>query len=244
MLNIKSDFDVRQPIMVSQLLDSWIWPSSFERIGEYVKIPHGKPVLLSCPNGFQNFPVNYIMVRCTQQNQFWYNGKNNEFQKFQCRSEQKPILRKTGKNCLSGNTEKLRIGYEVLGEFLEVYSVCFDLDNYVPLYAEHSINRNLAADELKREEWYANEFTPYDFETIYNCEMQMAIMRIFGTGVSRDDRCCFSKRQLINSRDVLPGISQMATYNDINLVPQWSSCSTKVTYPTGEVFVHCEICYS
>lgn len=234
MLNIKHDFDVRQPIMVSQQLHNWTWPSSFNVIGEHVRIPNGESVLLSCPSGFQNFPVNDAMVRCTQKKLFSYDGKSHEFKKFQCRREQRPTTRSTGKSCLSTNTEKLRIGYELLGEFLEVYSVCFDLDDYVPIYAEHNINRNVAADELSREVWYENEFTPYDFESIYNCEMQMAIMRILGTEASRDDRCCFSKRQLVNSRDVLPGLSQMATYNHINLVPQWSSCNSKVTYPIAD----------
>lgn len=230
MLNIKYDFDATQPLMASLLPDNLIWPSSFERTGEFVKIPNGEPVLLSCPNGFQNFPVNDTMVRCNKEKQFLYNGKSYEFQKFQCRTEHKPILRNTGEICRPGTTEKLRIGYEALGRFLEVYSVCFDVENLVPIYAEHSIGRNVAAEELENEEWYTNEFTPFDFESIYNCETQMAIMGILGTGSSRDDRCCFSKRQLVNSRDVLPGLSQKATFNYLNLVPQWSSCNSKVTY--------------
>ncbi|XP_026323130.1 hemicentin-1-like [Hyposmocoma kahamanoa] len=227
MLNIKYDFDAKQPLMVLQLSDSLIWPSSFERVGEYVRIPNGQPVRLSCPNGFQHFPTNDIMVRCLKQKQFLYNGKSHEFQKFQCRTEHRPILRKTGESCLPGNTEKLRIGYEALGQFLEVYSVCFDVDNFVPIYAEHNIDRNVAAEKLKREEWYANEYTFFDLETIYNCNKQMAILKILGTGSFWDNRCCFSKRQLINSRDVLPGLSQRATYNLLNVVPQWSSCNSK-----------------
>lgn len=231
MLNIKYDFDVKQPLMVLQRSGSLMWPSSFERIREYVRIPNGEPVLLSCPSGFQIFPVNHIVATCKQQKQFFYNGKNYEFQNLQCRTENRPVLKSTRESCLPGNTEKFRIGYEVLGRFLEVYSVCFDHDNYMPVYAQYSIDRNIAADELKREEWYRNELTPVDFETIYNCEMQLAVMRIFGTGPSRDDRCCFSKRQLVNPRDVLPGLSQKATYNHINLIPHWSSCNTKVNYP-------------
>lgn len=229
MLNVKTDFNAKQPLMVTQLSDVLRWPSSFEKMGEYVRIPTGEPVLLSCDIGFEYFNETDAMVRCTQQKQFLYGGKSHEFDKFQCRTEQSLNIRSTGESCLFSNSEKLEIGYEALGQFLPVYHVCFDFDNYVPLYAEHSINRNIADAELKREEWHEIELLPYDFETIFKCESQVvALTKTLGTDVSWDSKCCFSKRQMVNSRDVLPGLSQIATFHHINLVPQWSSCNSKV----------------
>ncbi|CAH0719131.1 unnamed protein product, partial [Brenthis ino] len=61
---------------------------------------------------------------------------------------------------------------------------------------------------------------------MYNCSNQLRAFVSLRT-TTADHTCCFTKRQLVSPKDVLPGLSQLATYNYLNVVPHWSTCGTE-----------------
>ncbi|XP_049878315.1 hemicentin-2-like [Pectinophora gossypiella] len=225
-LDSKTDFTQNQPLMVSP---SMTWPS-FESNKGHIKIPPNEYIRLSCPDGFEKFNKIEMLVSCDRETNFTVDGTVHKFSDFSCKEEIKPVVKGTGKNCLfsKSSSEAIKIGYEIRGRFLEVYNICLDKDTKTPLYTNHVINHGLSGVDLKRTQWHKSELLPFNFDELYNCELQLnTISSVLGKWFHKDDNCCFSKRRLVNPRDVIPGLSQVATYSHLNIVPHWSTCNSQ-----------------
>lgn len=208
--------------------DTLQWPQ-FENINGNLEIPSNKGVLLYCPSGFTNFPRSKVTAICDRETYFAVDGSIYNYSDLRCREEVQPKIRRTGRQCRYRNTEQIKIGYEVLGEFLEVFEVCVNKDSQLPIYAKQEISRSLADEELKRPMWHV-DLLPLEFDEAYQCNAQInVISSTLQKWFHADDRCCFDKRQLVNTRDLPGGLPQKAALNYLNVIPQWSTCNAKVT---------------
>ncbi|XP_046970773.1 hemicentin-1-like [Vanessa cardui] len=212
LLNIHDDFNTHQPLILSL---SKRWPL-FEINGSFMRIPKNTKFLLVCPESYMTHKsTNFGQQRlasCVGNTEFQIIGRNVDFKDLKCNMEIKPLSKSTGFYCSSGNTELLKVGYSLRSEFLGVYDICFDKDQNVTLYSRHHIHRSLANRVPDMPiKFTGSNHLPKDFDAIYECR----------------DECCFAKKQLVNPRDVSPGFPQVATYNDLNVLPYWSTCGTE-----------------
>lgn len=226
-LNIKEDFPEKQPIMYSPSLS---WPV-FEVNKGFMIIPHKDYFFFHCPSLFNNPSLAYttnVMAFCERDNTIKINGKIYNFSDIQCNDDVKPQVSKSGIACLPGNTEFIKVGYRVYNELLGVYDVCLDKDNNVPLFVKHRLSPD-HTDRSTEAEW-SNSLLPQDFDALYNCRRQVYdISTTLRRELRSHDSCCFGKRQLVNSHNLLPGIPTSSTYDYLNVIPQWSTCNSKVS---------------
>ncbi|XP_050355402.1 hemicentin-1-like [Nymphalis io] len=212
LLNIENDFTTYQPLILSL---SRRWPL-FEINSGFMRIPKNTQFLFVCPeSNIIHKSVNIgeqRLASCVGNTVFDIVGRNIDFKDLRCNQEIKPLSKRTGLRCSLGNTELLKVGYGFRSEFLGVYDICFDKDKNVTIYSKHFIHRSLADSVPNIPIKFAgSNHLPKDFNAIYECK----------------DECCFAKRQLVNPRDVSPGFPQVATYNDLNVSPHWSTCGTQ-----------------
>lgn len=213
------------------LTPDWKLPS-FDNIDGYMRLFSGDKVILQCPKGFKNFEGTEIDVTCDQETNFEYDGISYKYSDYKCKEDFQPIMKETGNPCAPGkNSETIKVGFETRGEFIDVYEVCLDNDNNIPIYAKQSLHRSLSDSILNRtSKWFDSHLNPFDYEALYDCHQQIDIISsVLRKWFHSSDNCCFSKRQLVNPRDVPPGLSQKATYSHLNVVPQWSTCGTVVS---------------
>lgn len=224
-MDIKKDFTGNHPLLLSPLLKK----PTFEVTDGYMTIPNGKYVVLNCPSKFANFASTpLVMANCEGDGNFKIRGKVYALKDVKCRKEVKPQELRTGIPCLPGNTEYIKIGFKFLSKFHEIYQVCLDKDNNVPVFIKQTLPSDLA-DSSQKSRWYNSELLPYDFNRMYDCRNQANdIDRTFGRDVTSRSSCCFNKRQLVSPRDLSPGVPVTATYSYLNVIPQWSTCNSKV----------------
>ncbi|OWR49308.1 hemicentin-2 [Danaus plexippus plexippus] len=112
-----------------------------------------------------------------------------------------------------------------------VYDVCLDHEQKIPLFAKQTSNKGIALNAPPGDYTFVeSKYLPFHFGDMYDCDSQLRfISSSIGKSIKpvKDVECCFTKRQLINPRDVLPGLSQVAVYSYLNVIPHWSTCGTK-----------------
>ncbi|CAB3251608.1 unnamed protein product [Arctia plantaginis] len=197
-LEIKKDFLRKNQPMM--LTPHMEWPL-FPIEDGFMLIETGEPFYLYCPANFVILRMNFIRVFCAGETQIKINGKIYEFSEIECTEEIKPDLIKRTNPCLFGNGVNVEVGYKIFNQ----YNV--------------STNKNV---------WWPTYFSPYNFDTIYNCETQTyVISSILKRPFHYNDKCCFGKRQLVSPMDFLPGIPASTAYTYLNVVPHWSTCNSK-----------------
>ncbi|KAJ2945335.1 hypothetical protein O0L34_g9427 [Tuta absoluta] len=223
-LDIQSDMNGNQPLM---LTPEQKWPT-FETSEGILRIPSGETVLLLCPSSFKKFNTTGAYATCQQQSLI-VDGKPFKFSELECNKNVRLGRRKTRTHCLMKDpTSRIeKIGYWVGSKFFKVYEVCLDMKTKVPYYAKHEIHHSLANVEPTAPNWPKLGPRLRKIDEMYDCDVQVNISAVLRTWSHKEDKCCFSKRPLVNARDVTPGLPQMSTYSALNLVPHWSTCNTQ-----------------
>lgn len=202
-----------------------------ENVGEKIVLPKGRDVVWFCSNRFDKFPTKHVTGSCEGDANFVIDEKTYDYSEIMCTEEVKHIAIRTGEKCMSGYTEKVKIAYKLSDDAkLVIYEICLDLANNVPIYAKHVLRKLFANDEYETT-WSDNEEFGINFEEAYDCDYQVkTIGDWLGSNFHNEDKCCFDKRQLVNTRDVFPGVPQKSTYSYFNVVPKWSSCDVQVIH--------------
>ncbi|XP_061380842.1 hemicentin-1-like isoform X2 [Danaus plexippus] len=235
LLRTKHDFNDQQPLLLTLSRD---WPE-FRTSNEYVHIPIYKYFLLSCPgssviyNG-ETFGQN-VKTKCSElKDKIEIKNRIIDYDKLKCTKKMKPLTKRTGISCFEqhgNNTELLQIGFFSRSKFLKVYDVCLDHEQKIPLFAKQTSNKGIALNAPPGDYTFVeSKYLPFHFGDMYDCDSQLRfISSSIGKSIKsvKDVECCFTKRQLINPRDVLPGLSQVAVYSYLNVIPHWSTCGTK-----------------
>ncbi|CAH1634799.1 unnamed protein product [Spodoptera littoralis] len=226
-LDIKKSFIGKHPVMFST---SGGW-SVFRITKHHMIIPHGGYFYMRCPSGFVNSALSLysnIMAYCVRDNIVKIAGEPYNFADLQCNKEVTPNIENTENKCFGDNTEYVNVGFWAQGNyFMEVYSVCFDKVNDVPLFAKHKLSPH-HTDISSTSQWYSSsDISAEDFEELYNCRRQLYDISTALKRRLRSNSCCYGRRQLVNSRDLLPGIPATASFEYKNVVPHWNSCSSK-----------------
>lgn len=229
-LNIEKDFVKNQPLLLDTHKN---WPT-LENTNGFLRIAPGENILLHCPGGFRNIPEIEVTATCERDTKFRIGRNTYDYSDFECRNDVEITIRRTGRQCRVEDSEAVKVGYMVGANFLEVFEVCLDKERNAPVEAKHRLRRSLADVEPKNlsVEWYSyDELLPLNLDEIYNCDIQINhISSLLGKWFHSDDKCCFKKRQLINPRDLPAGLAQKAAFSYLNVVPQWSTCNSKVCY--------------
>ncbi|XP_059046686.1 hemicentin-2-like [Achroia grisella] len=221
LLNIEDEFYGNQPLMVTEDFQL----PTYDIFNKYVRVPINEGVILSCPESFNVLRAREVIARCVNESNFDINGKIYKYSDLKCTTLAKPVFRNTGLHCAGPRTESIKVGYLARREFLEVYEVCLDKKKRIPLYTKSTLNWAMAGIESKDAKWTNYESLPYDFNALYDCSNQIhEISFKLGRRFHTDDGCCFAKRQLLSSKDVRPGLPQIATFTNLNIIPQWSTC--------------------
>lgn len=189
----------------------------------------GSEIVIYCIKGFEMFPGTELVAYCVFDTTLKIGDKEIDYNDLKCKNDITPVAKPTGERCspTKRNTETIKVGIETDGKFDEVYEICYDNINYVPIYSTHKINGSLAIVKPEDVKWYDNELIRYNFNELYDCTQQMYHINSIKP-LARGFDCCFTKRQLVNPQDVSLGVSQIATYSYLNVVPHWSTCGTSV----------------
>ncbi|CAG9782573.1 unnamed protein product [Diatraea saccharalis] len=225
-LNMEEGFMTTQPIMVEP---RFLRAPQFEISNGFVRIPTEESLLLYCPSGFSNIPRSEVIATCEGDMNFNIEGRTFKYSELNCQEEVTPLIRRTGSQCSSENTEKVLVGFEIRGEFLEVYEICMDKATNTPVYAKTKIHRSIPDVSSKNDfKWFGDDSSELNFDDIYDCNRQINdISSRLRKWFHFEDRCCFKSRKLVNPRDLIAGISQKTAYTYLNVVPQWSTCGTE-----------------
>ncbi|KAH9643687.1 hypothetical protein HF086_001797, partial [Spodoptera exigua] len=229
LLDIKKSFVGKHPIMFSTS-SGW---SVFPITDNYMIIPHKSHFYMRCPSGFVNpelFLNSNIMPYCERDDIVKIAGNFYKFGDLKCNKEAKPNFENTEEQCFGDNTEYVKLGFRPSSSnnyVVEVYRVCFDKVNDVPLFTMHQLSPH-HTDIPSTSPWYSSSDTSTeDFEELYNCRRQLYdVSMALGRGL-RSASCCFGKRHLVNPRDLLPGIPVTVSFEYKNIVPHWSTCNSK-----------------
>ncbi|KAF9410132.1 hypothetical protein HW555_010708 [Spodoptera exigua] len=229
LLDIKKSFVGKHPIMFSTS-SGW---SVFPITDNYMIIPHKSHFYMRCPSGFVNpelFLNSKIMPYCERDDIVKIAGNFYKFGDLKCNKEAKPNFENTEEQCFGDNTEYVKLGFRPSSSnnyVVEVYRVCFDKVNDVPLFTMHQLSPH-HTDIPSTSQWYSSSDTSTeDFEELYNCRRQLYdVSMALGRGL-RSASCCFGKRHLVNPRDLLPGIPVTVSFEYKNIVPHWSTCNSK-----------------
>lgn len=216
-------------------------PPMFPVLGGVIQIPEDNEKLkLSCPgtsillNG-QESNEHVLKVTCplnsNLQGSLKVDGHPTIAYK-DIRCSERPKVQVVGVKGQCTNVTRsllLSVGYRISTTLASIYDVCVDINEKIPIYTKAPID--VSVDNLKREydfETFKN-YNYYDYDSLFNCKQQVnSITRSIGKYLG-DTSCCFRRSQLVNARDVFPSW-EMALFNNINIVPQWSSCNTKVSH--------------
>nr|XP_026491833.1 hemicentin-1-like [Vanessa tameamea] len=186
------------------------------------------PIYLFCPGTYLSYNDEslgtYILATCVDKTWFQMNNKTYDISYMKCAKEIEVTYKNTKISCRKGNTELISIGFSLGSYFLSVYDVCLDKDKYKIHFTKYAVHEGVADVDLVGA-FEKNELLPLNFDDIYDCKKQItSISASIGEIFSKSDKCCFGKRQLVNSKDVMPGLVQAATFTYLNVVPIWSSC--------------------
>ncbi|XP_053616354.1 hemicentin-1-like [Plodia interpunctella] len=218
-LHIQNDFTGNLPsIFVPHYL-------SLITAGDYMYIPKGLSLDLSCPRSFKNIPKSKISATCIEETKFAVDDRVYNFEDFKCFSKRQLEISRRGFRCSHIDSEIVDVGFYIEGKFSPVYEVCVNKRNNMPIFTKVALRRTLSGVAPKNPEWFESTHVPFNFQTMYDCRKQnLEISRALNRWFPVDDQCCFGKRQLVSPKDVMPGLSQVATYSNLNLIAQWSSC--------------------
>ncbi|KAF9424430.1 hypothetical protein HW555_000569 [Spodoptera exigua] len=225
-----SDLTTRNGLMTEYLWSGW---SVFPITDNYMIIPHKSHFYMRCPSGFVNPELSLnsnIMPYCERDDIVKIAGNFYKFGDLKCNKEAKPNFENTEEQCFGDNTEYVKLGFRPSSNnnyVVEVYRVCFDKVNDVPLFTMHQLSPH-HTDIPSTSQWYSSSDTSTeDFEELYNCRRQLYdVSMALGRGL-RSASCCFSRRHLVNPRDLLPGIPVTVSFEYKNIVPHWSTCNSK-----------------
>nr|XP_034836318.1 hemicentin-1-like [Maniola hyperantus] len=226
LMNIENDFTARQPILIAGYKKRE-WPV-FKVSGGTLRMRKQKNFKLFCPNSFISYgSSNYgndLKISCAGDSLFELGKRAVKASDITCNQPVFPVARNLSVvKCLGHDTKILHVGFDVDGAPMNVFRVCFNEKTNMTLYAMHSMHKAIAHTIPKHVAGYTRGTTlSFEFDEIYDCGNQVNAISPFTS-----EKCCFKRRQLVNPMDVLPGISQVATYHYLNVVPQWSSCGTE-----------------
>ncbi|XP_075981849.1 hemicentin-1-like isoform X2 [Anticarsia gemmatalis] len=221
MLDTKHDFLTgNQPVMLT-MSKNW---APFQPKDGYITMKKKEILLLHCPSGFNNIPSrNTVNATCEGDDNFEANGQIYALRDIKCNAEVEPTVHHTNRPCSNGNTEYVNVGYNVENQFINVYDVCLDKDNNVPLHTRHELSPAQYGVSQNTSNWFKHSLLPFEFDTMYNCENQITDINLFQSY----DGCCFDRRQLVNPKDLQPGVPTTAAFTYLNVVPHWSTCNSK-----------------
>ncbi|XP_046970806.1 hemicentin-1-like [Vanessa cardui] len=207
------------PLILSKTQD-WIFEKT---ISMYTQI------YIFCPGTYLSYNDErlgtYILATCVDKTLFQMNNKTYNISDMKCGKEIEATYKFTNVKCRMGNTELVSVGYSLGTYFLSVYDVCLDKDKFRIHFTKYAIHEGVADTDLIGAKFEKSELLPLNFDDMYDCEKQISsISASIGERFSDSDKCCFGKRQLVNPKDVMPGLVQAATYTYLNVVPVWSSC--------------------
>lgn len=230
-----------QPLILAASTRHW-YPINYTNYAEILEISTNTSLILICPKGdtlnyFSFFyRVTEVLAKCVGGDKFEVNDEVYSFDKLQCYYPVLPTIQVTNQTCLGPNEynstdkykywNKILVGYPSNYSFIPVYEVCFDRQQTGPIYALTTITPGLekSTASVKAQQWVTNKalYNYINVDTEYSCTKQaLTFFRILDRNhFNDDDSCCFMKTQLVDQRDVSFAPQRMATYHDVNSIPQ------------------------
>ncbi|XP_052744534.1 hemicentin-1 [Bicyclus anynana] len=231
LMSLEDDFTSRQPILTTGNRKR-SWPV-FTVSNGFLRILKHRYFTLFCPESFishnnENYGNN-ITTYCVGDSMFQLEGKAVLASEITCDKNVVPLAKNFNQICRGSNTTLIGVGFDVGGSFMSVYSVCFDNFTKTPLFVVHDIHKAIAnMTPIHKAQYTRGNYLTLEYEDMYDCRNQInAISSFIGKSLKSDEKCCFMRRQLVNPKDVLPGVAQVATYHYLNVVPQWSTCGSE-----------------
>lgn len=215
---------LNKPLILTQHM---LWPT-YKYDAGYLYMPKKHSILVVCQSKskLNLFNNEYVSAYCKETagvTRLEIEDQPYNYSDFKCTKEVEPQVKWTGKACHGDDSETVEIVFEVLNSTIKVFEVCMDLSTYdIPLYTKQNMRLPLADAVPKAVTWFNDKFR-YDYDKLYDAKEQIKHIP------QLQDHCVFSKRQLVNPLDVFPGVPQKATFTHLNVVPHWSTCSSKVS---------------
>ncbi|CAH0719141.1 unnamed protein product, partial [Brenthis ino] len=173
--------------------------------------------------------ISPLWAKCIGKTIFKTDFGNIDISKLKCDRPINIKIQGTNERCIKGNSELVQVGFEVKTSFISVYDVCIDKIKNYPCFIKYALNENMA-NSIPTElvHYVKSPYMPFIFEDLYDCSNQLkSIYAKTGVNLSEGNKCCFTRKQLVSPKDMLPGIAQIATYTYVNVIPQWSTCGTE-----------------
>ncbi|XP_045505024.1 hemicentin-1-like [Colias croceus] len=201
---------------------------------DLIRIPGNKKISFICPNNYikfrgRNLLVSSLQAKCKTDSQFEIKhkaiiGTSTNVYDLECSEEPKPHLRNPNIVCnYLDDYQIINVGFKLVSTFQIMYSVCFNVVTKEPTYARYEIYH--FGHRTVRPYEYENSKYTNDEAEVYDCDWQRNFfIQSFGFDMC-PNKCCYIRRQLVNPQDLYPSY-EAAAFNNINVVPHWTSCST------------------
>ncbi|CAH0719138.1 unnamed protein product, partial [Brenthis ino] len=173
--------------------------------------------------------ISPLWAKCIGNSIFKTDFGNIDISNLKCDGPINIAIKGTNEPCIKGNSELVQVGFQVKSSFLSVYDVCIDKIKNYPCFIKYALNENMAnSTPTELVHYVESSYMPFKFEDLYDCSNQLkSIYAKTGVNLSEGNKCCFTRKQLVSPKDMLPGIAQIATYTYVNVIPQWSTCGTE-----------------
>ncbi|XP_072945604.1 hemicentin-2-like isoform X2 [Epargyreus clarus] len=177
--------------------------NQFENSDGIMIVPESVTVTFQCPR-------TVLKIKCFNKEFVGLDGTHRKYQDLKCDKEFRPRTKRVdhGEACSSDPTSALiNVGYDTIGSFTIMYGVCYSKSKEKQVFTMYNLNRYASNIEIDSTKSFRKDYTRYNYNDMFN-----------------SDRVCrFTGRQLVNDRDLPPGL-QKASHFNINVVPQWNLC--------------------
>lgn len=196
----------------------------FEIIDNKVNIPKNESILLHCHNSYIDYHgrnlSESITVQCDKDSVFVTETQALDYKYIKCHDPVKPTHKNIGVSCSSAPSTLYMFGYVVGSRFQSIYDVCFHLHRKTPIHIKFTLHKSMA-NVIPSMDYDKDDIMLFDFKSLYDCNKQKwDLINLTSIDISRKGGC-FVKRQMVNPREVFPGI-QGVTFSYLNVAPQWS----------------------
>ncbi|XP_050682838.1 uncharacterized protein LOC126978136 [Leptidea sinapis] len=235
-LNVQYDFNENQPLFITR---KRYFPK-FRISNGLVRIRETEKIRLHCGNSNIIYKGNHLKsvdgakvtsvdLLCLRNKTFYvkesekYTINYYNIIHFQCDKPFKTILMKNKQKCSNLKTKLFSIGFALSTLYMGLYDVCFNLETKSPSFTRYTIQTGMA-DYIPSYRYSIRDKHAVDYELAFDCEKQKEHLTPHTYLKTWGGTCCFVRRHLVSPRDVFPGLPQLATYENFNVVAHWNFC--------------------
>ncbi|XP_065226766.1 uncharacterized protein LOC135850008 isoform X1 [Planococcus citri] len=200
-----------------------------------IVLSHNKRLRLSCGDKFFNSSINGkkvhdVIITCVRDTTVSIGKEEFSISDLECVDFPKSVIKSNKLGTCLENKTLIDVGFEIDGQFLKIYSACFDRRSQNALYSWYDASKlhNGRQYNVPRPVFTDKEFYTFNVDAAYYLHNQRSwmgsIMRSFKWAarfILNDHMHYLCRGHLSPKADFVYGVEQSATFHFVNAAPQW-----------------------